>query len=280
MLDPARISITFEDGGGPHKEPTRVGINIPGGEDVTDDLKRIFVEEWARALAEKYEEQIDSLGDVEPEVKRRALQMLGKPKRRGPRFISEVWDPHCKRQGWDMTSKKGKEKQANWDRAIAVICDHPLVSAADEEINRGFREMLDEAEERGLKPNTAIRYLSDVRACLVDAAGRYGLNWNIRSNSVGKRKQPVVVTETADEKTMIKVARGCIGRADPTGVIGLMWLHGVSPEEIASIEATSGLKRKIPHLIITDGKTKDRPRVVVPAFGLEIFRLQMDATIQ
>ena len=111
MLDPARISITFDDEGIPGSKPTRVGVNVPSGENLTDEDKRFFIEEWARALAKSYEEQIDRVESVEPEVKRRALQMLGKPKRKGPRFISELWGPHCKRQGWDMTSKKGRRSK-------------------------------------------------------------------------------------------------------------------------------------------------------------------------
>ena len=221
------------------------------------------------------------MGDVSPEVKRRALEMLGKPKRKGPRFLSELWAPYCKRQGWDMTSKSGKEKQANWDRAMDAIGDHSLVNATDDEINRGFREVIDDVSERGLKPHTATRYLSDVRACFIDAANRYDLKWIIRSNSSGKRnKTQKIITETASEKQMITIAKACIARNDVHGVIGLMWLHGVSPEEIASISNAETMKERIPHVVIMDGKTKDRPRVVVPAFGVKVIKDNLEATIE
>ena len=117
--------------------------------------------------------------------------------------------------------------------------------------------MIEDVADRGLKPHTATRYLSDVRACFRDAANLYDLKWIIRSNSSGKRnKTQKVITETASEKQMITIAKACIERDDVHGVIGLMWLHGVSPEEIAGVTDPETIKERIPHVVIMDGNTQ------------------------
>ena len=263
-------------------DPTRLGINLDGDEiTITPEQLSDLVADVSRQFLEQAAQAIDDMGDVDPRVKRRALEMLGKPGRKGPRYLSELWAPYCKRQGWDMTSKSGKEKQANWDRAMSYIGDHPLVNATDDEINRGFRELIEELTDRGLKPHTATRYLSDVRACFVDAASLHDLKWHIRSNSTRKRNRTQkVITETASDKQMTAIAKACIARNDVHGVIGLMWLHGVSPEEIAAISDTETIRERVPHVIIMDGKTKDRPRVVCPVLGVKVIRKHLEATIE
>ena len=279
-FDPARIGFTQDEDTDDGNRPARFGVNINGME-LTAEQQHAVILEWAKVLMEDAEKNIDAMGDVDPRVKRRALEMLGKPNWRGPRYLSDLWEPYCKRQGWDMTLKSGKEKQANWDRAMDAIGDHPLVNATDDEINRGFREIIDEAAERGLQPHTATRYLSDVRACFIDAASRHDLKWHIRSNSTRKQnKIRKVVTETASDKQMTAIAKACIARNDVHGVIGLMWLHGVSPEEIAAISDTDTIMERLPHVIIMDGKTKDRPRVVCPVLGVKVIRKHLEATIE
>ena len=279
-FDPARIGLTHNEDIEDGKRPARFGINIDG-EEVDAETQQAIILEWARILLEDAEKNIDAMGDVDPRVKKRALEMLGKPSKKGPRYLSDLWEPYCKRQGWDMTSKSGKEKQANWDRAMAYIGDHPLVNATDDEINRGFRELIEDVTDRGLKPHTATRYLSDVRACFIDAASLHDLKWHIRSNSTRKRnKIQKIITETASDKQMTAIAKACIARNDVHGVIGLMWLHGVSPEEIAAIESTDTIHERVPHVVIMDGKTKDRPRVVCPVLGVKVIRKHVEATIE
>ncbi|MDG1267447.1 MAG: hypothetical protein P8O03_14105 [Ilumatobacter sp.] len=282
VFDPARIGITENEDIHDGNRPARFGININiDGVELTDEQRHEFLTTYAQVLLEDAEKNIDAMESVDPRVKKRALEMLGKPGRKGPRFLSELWGPYCKRQGWDMAAKSGKEKQANWDRAMNAIGDHMLVNATDDEINRGFREIIDEVADRGLKPHTATRYLSDVRACFMDAASRHDLKWYIRSNSSRKQnKTQKVITETASEKQMTAIAKACIARNDVHGVVGLMWLHGVSPEEIAAISDADTIMERLPHIIIMDGKTKDRPRVVCPVLGVKVIRKHLEATIE
>lgn len=279
-FDPTRMGLTENEDTDDGNRPAQFGVNFNGME-LDAETQQALVLEWARILQEDAEKNIDKMGGVDPRVKRRALEMLGKPGKKGPRFLSELWPSYVKRQGWDMTTKSGKEKQANWDRALDAIGDHPLVNATDDEINRGFREVIDEAAERGLQPHTATRYLSDVRACFIDATSRHDLKWHIRSNRTRKaNKIRKVVTETASDKQMTAIAKACIARNDVHGVIGLMWLHGVSPEEIAAITNTETIMERLPHIIIMDGKTKDRPRVVCPVLGVKVIRKQLDDAIE
>ena len=88
-------------------DPKRIGIK--GHEDFN-----LTPEQYAEMVADIQQfmsladQAIDDMEDVSPEVKRRALEMLGKLKRKG-RVSRRTLAPYCK--GWDMTSKSGRRSR-------------------------------------------------------------------------------------------------------------------------------------------------------------------------
>lgn len=244
-----------------------------------------FTPEMFNLAAEFMARQIvDTLPEkraIDRQVKERAKKKLTTRKQTTPRRLSELWDPYNVFRGWTPEQRKEsrlKKRTAYWIQAMGYIGDHAINNGTHREINRGLRELVDDLLARDLKPESVSRAISEPLGCFRWAAKEFDLDWNIRAPSVPKRKKGVRKTATREQQ--IALARSCIENPDGKSAIILMQMHGCLLSEIMSIEGTDTLASSIPHVIIPEGKTTYRKRVVPIAFGIDVIREHLDDGIE
>ena len=235
-------------------------------------LSRMLVEFLIKDLPEK--------SQLDKQIKARVKERLSKRSSTAPKTLSQLWPIYCRYRGYeqDESDARYRKKLRNWERALAAIGNHPLTHATDREINRGIKEVIAQDEEKGISPKSIQRNLAEPTGCFRWAADEYDLDWSIKSMRL--KRHNTVQRVVADRDQQIGLAKAAIEWDDVQGVIGLLAMHGVIPTEIANIQSTSSLEGKIRHIIIPEGKTKDRRRCVTLAFGQDTIWLNIDQAIK
>jgi len=250
-----------------------------GGDGVSPEM---FLEAMRQEQIHRQTTHLPDETEFDRQVKDAVREKLSSKRKSTPKTLSALWPLYCdfKDIKMDTSDSRYRKKLRDWERTMSFIGDHPMTEGVDTEINRGCREFAElMVHENGIKAASAVRVLSMPLAIFRWAADRYELDWRIRDvrlKKTGKIKQRV--TATVDQ--MQRVAVACVEDDDVIACIGILACHGMIPTEIARLEKTTTLDEKIPHVIVPEGKTAERQRVVPIQFGLEALQFNLDQCIE
>lgn len=249
-----------------------------GGEGVSPEM---FLEAMRQNEIRQLTSNLTEETEFDRQVKDAVRGKLSSKRKSTPKTLSALWALYCdfKDIKMDTGDSRYRKKLRDWERTLSFVGDHPVTEGIDTEINRGAREFAElMVHENGIKAASAVRVLSMPLAIFRWAADRFELDWRIRDVRLKKtEKKKQRVTATVDQ--MQRVAVACVEDDDVIACIGILACHGMIPTEIARLEKTTTLDEKIPHIIVPEGKTTERRRVVPIQFGLETLQFNLDACI-
>ena len=205
-----------------------------------------------------------------------AAEALRKPRRRPPRYLSQVMDWYAvNRDGkkpWDKESRNWSKLYRRFLHVVAVIGDRETEGLhVDRAINEGLREHVFREQERGIKGQSIKRNFQETVAAFRRVSLVYGLDWNIVS--------PVVSVTPPEEREVLMpqeweaVLAGCHDNPGHISATIVAGLHGLIPSEVARLDAEDMmLNESVPYLRLFEGKTGQRRRIIPIVVGLDLLR--------
>ena len=205
-----------------------------------------------------------------------AAEALRKPRRRPPRYLSQVMDWYAvNRDGkkpWDKESRNWSKLYRRFLHVVAVIGDRETEGLhVDRAINEGLREHVFQEQERGIKGQSIKRNFQETVAAFRRVSLVYGLDWHIVS--------PVVSVTPPEEREVLMpqeweaVLAGCHDNPGHISATIVAGLHGLIPSEVARLDAEDMmLNESVPYLRLFEGKTGQRRRIIPIVVGLDLLR--------
>lgn len=209
-------------------------------------------------------------------VKQRAAEALRKPRRRPPRYLSQVMEWYAvNRDGkapWDKDSRNWSKLHKRFLRVVEVIGDRETEGLhVDRAINEGLREHVFREQERGIKGQSIKRNFQETVAAFRRVSLVYGLDWHIVS--------PVVSVTPPEEREVLMpqeweaVLAGCHDNPGHISAAIVAGLHGLIPSEVGRLDAEDMmLHESVPYLRLFEGKTGQRRRIIPIVVGLDLLR--------
>ena len=209
-------------------------------------------------------------------VIQRAAEALRKPRRRPPRYLSQVMDWYAaNRDGkkpWDKESRNWSKLYKRFLHVVAVIGDRETEGLhVDRAINEGLREHVFREQERGIKGQSIKRNFQETVAAFRRVSLVYGLDWHIVS--------PVVSVTPPEEREVLipqeweAVLAGCHDNPGHISAAIVAGLHGLIPSEVGRLDAEDMmLNESVPYLRLFEGKTGQRRRIIPIVVGLGLLR--------
>ena len=205
-----------------------------------------------------------------------AAEALRKPRRRPPRYLSQVMDWYAvNRDGkkpWDKESRNWSKLYRRFLHVVAVIGDRETEGLhVDRAINEGLREHVFQEQERGIKGQSIKRNFQETVAAFRRVSLVYGLDWHIVS--------PVVSVTPPEEREVLMpqeweaVLAGCHDNPGHISAAIVAGLHGLIPSEVGRLDAEDMmLHESVPYLRLFEGKTGQRRRIIPIVVGLDLLR--------
>lgn len=209
-------------------------------------------------------------------VIQRAAEALRKPRRRPPRYLSQVMDWYAaNRDGkkpWDKESRNWSKLYKRFLHVVEVIGDRETEGLhVDKAINEGLREHVFREQERGIKGQSIKRNFQETVAAFRRVSLVYGLDWHIVS--------PVVSVTPPEEREVLlpqeweAVLAGCHDNPGHISATIIAGLHGLIPSEVGRLDAEDMmLNESVPYLRLFEGKTGQRRRIIPIVVGLDLLR--------
>jgi integrase len=205
-----------------------------------------------------------------------AAEALRKPRRRPPRYLSQVMDWYAvNRDGkkpWDKESRNWSKLYRRFLHVVEVIGDRETEGLhVDKAINEGLREHVFREQERGIKGQSIKRNFQETVAAFRRVSLVYGLDWHIVS--------PVVSVTPPEEREVLMpqeweaVLAGCHDNPGHISATIVAGLHGLIPSEVGRLDAEDMmLHESVPYLRLFEGKTGQRRRIIPIVVGLDLLR--------
>lgn len=209
-------------------------------------------------------------------VKQRAAEALRKPRRRPPRYLSQVMDWYAaNRDGkaaWDKDSRNWSKLYKRFLHIVKVIGDRETEGLhVDKAINEGLREHVFQEQERGIKGQSIKRNFQETVAAFRRVSLVYGLDWHIVS--------PVVSVTPPEEREVLMpqeweaVLAGCHDNPGHISATIVAGLHGLIPSEVGRLDSEDMmLHESVPYLRLFEGKSGQRRRIIPIVVGLDLLR--------
>ena len=259
-----------------------------GLDDFIEDLRRkgregVGLETLPPALRPKQLTPWTAEEDKKFAVIRRASEVMSKPKRRPPRYLSQVMDWYAlNRKGkkdWDTDSRDYQRIHGRFLRVLEAIGDRET-EAADtaRAINDGLEEYVYQEQERGVKGQSVDRTMCEALSAFRRVSKVFKLGWVIETPEVDD--SDVAERGVLMPKEMELVLQHCLEKPDAVSAAIIAHMHSMIPTEVGRLEPDDILLNGThPYLRVLTGKTALRRRIVPIVVGLEVMRESLPAAV-
>lgn len=209
-------------------------------------------------------------------VIQRAAEALRKPKRRPPRYLSQVMHWYASNRkskaNWDTNSREFKRIHARFLKILEVIGDRETEGLhVARAINDGLEEYAYREQELGVKGQSVMRNMGETLSAFRRVSRLFKLGWVIEAPEVddsGVEERGVLMP-----KEMEEVLAHCLKERDAVSAAILASIHAMIPTEVGRLEAEDILlNESVPYLRVQTGKTALRRRIVPIVVGLNVMR--------
>lgn len=213
-----------------------------------------------------------------------AAEALRKPKRRAPRYLSQVMDWYAvNRKGkadWDMTSREYKRIHARFLRVLEVIGDRETEGMnTARAINDGLEEYVYQEQERGVKGQSVDRTMCEALSAFRRVSKVFKLGWVIETPEVDD--SDVAERGVLMPKEMELVLQRCLQEPDAVSAAILASVHSMIPTEVGRLAPDDILlSESIPYLRVQTGKSALRRRIVPIVVGLDVMRQSLPEAVE
>ena len=250
-------------------------------DDFIDDLRQkgregVGLEDLPPALRPKQLTPWTAEEEKEFAVKQRAAEALRKPKRRPPRYLSQVMNWYAvNRKGkkdWDTDSREYKRIRGRFLRVLEAIGDRETEGLhTARAINDGLEEYVYQEQERGVKGQSVARTMSEALSAFRRVSKVFKLGWVIETPEVDD--SDVEERGVLMPKEMEAVLQHCLNKRDAPSAAMLASIHAMIPTEVMRLEPDDmQLHGPHPYLRLQTGKTALRRRIVPIVVGLDVMR--------
>lgn len=212
----------------------------------------------------------------------RAAEIATSMKSKQPKTLSWWWNDYLNHRGLkDPDDRDTKRIQGYWDRFILLAGDHIVTEDTQQIIDDALEEQV-EYRIKEVAVSTAKRELSEVMAALNRMARKQRPRWppfivpeTPRHNE--KERAPLSV---ADQITLVT---HCLENpTDWVSAVHLLELQGgMMAQEIRTLKPEDlHLEGNYPHIVVRQGKTVARPRVIPIVLGLEVIKDKISEAIK
>jgi hypothetical protein len=215
-----------------------------------------------------------------------AAEALRKPRRRPPRYLSQVMDWYAVnrkakgKENWDTSSREYKRIHARFFKVLAVIGDRETEGLhVARAINDGLEEYVYQERERGgVKGQSVVRNLSETLSAFRRVSKVFKLGWVIETPEVDD--SDVEERGVLMPKEMEAVLQHCLSKRDAPSAAILASIHAMIPTEVGRLEPDDMLLDGTqPYLRLLTGKTTLRRRIVPIVVGLDVMRESLPAAV-
>ena len=212
-----------------------------------------------------------------------AAEALRKPKRRAPRYLSQVMDWYAVnrkgKQPWNTDSREYKRIHGRFLRVLEVIGDRETEGLhTARAINDGLEEYVYQEQERGVKGQSVDRTMSEALSAFRRVSKVFKLGWVIETPEVDDSH--VEERGVLMPKEMEAVLQHCLNMRDAPSAAILASIHAMIPTEVGRLEPDDmQLHGPHPYLRVQTGKTALRRRIVPIVVGLDVMRESLPAAV-
>ena len=215
-----------------------------------------------------------------------AAEALRKPRRRPPRYLSQVMDWYAvnrKAKGkdnWDTSSREYKRIHARFFKVLAVIGDRETEGLhVARAINDGLEDYVYQERQRGgVKGQSVVRNLGETLSAFRRVSKVFKLGWVIETPEVDD--SDVQERGVLMPKDMEAVLAHCLSEPDAVSAAILASIHSMIPTEVMRLEPDDILLNGThPYLRLLTGKTTLRRRIVPIVVGLDVMRQSLPEAV-
>ena len=212
----------------------------------------------------------------------RAAEAATTVRSRQPKTLSWWWNDYLEHRGLtDPEVRATKRIQCYWDRFLLAVGDHVVTPDSQQLIDDALEDQIT-YRVKEVKVTTAKRELSEVLACLNRMARKQRPRW-----------PDFVVPETPKHEEserdplsvedQIILVKHCLDNPDDwVSAVQLLELQGgMMAQEIRTLkEDDLFLEGNYPHIVVRQGKTVARPRVIPIVLGLSVIKQNIHDAIE